>query len=115
MKYFNQLSKKEIVDIFRKCTGKDVADQCDVDVEDDDVICYFWERKDKEDYVKNSYFFNDYIVKSMDTTGWDNSLNVKYRKCMIRRFGKYYLFDLINEKIGLDREYFEKVCKKLIK
>lgn len=116
MKYFNQLCKKEIVDIFRECTDKDIADQCDVDVEDDDVICYFWEREDgKKYYVKKSYLFTDYVVKSMDTIGWDNLLNIKYRKCMIKKFGKDYLFDLIDEKIGLDKEYFEKVCKKLIK
>ena len=115
MRYFNQLSKKEIVNIFRKCTEKDIADQCDVDMEDEDVICYFWEKTDNETYIKNSYLFRDYSVKAMDTKGWDIPMNIKYRKCMIKKFGKDYLFDLIDEKIGSDREYFEDICKKLVK
>lgn len=113
LKWFNKLTKEEILQMHRDCICDDILDTCQINRKDG--MCIFLEGgwgttdEDRACHIETSYKYEDFKVTPWDTYDYDIGLTrQKHFKWMTKRFGREYLVDFLHYKTNIEAEFFQK-------
>lgn len=113
MKWFNLLTNEELLN-FWKTQDNNIENKIRRDYNGDIACVYFWEfgwGKTKKKAIATRYELSDFRVEFIDAIADESEeqeINTNYIEFMVNRFGKPYIADLLERKVGFVSEWWLK-------